>query len=304
MNEVSSRYRRPPCRHHGHPPVPRLPQSPGSLAQPFLQKPDEIATVLGLLFFFQAGHVQTGTPRASSLSFPRLSGTYGAEGKRGGGREPPYVISRRRVRAVPCRWQQLLGGGSGKGTTAAISRRLGGTRSLQTNRRHSLTEPFPHLPRTHRRRWEQEQIRRNKKPFLRPSLHAAGKKYHFLRGKSICPGLHTTENDYTAAGDRVSQAKPPAPWDAWAQVLAPRSPGRLCSSAGGCTGIARGWMDPDAGTLRGSCLVSRALPSKLKKIIRASRVTLLRSGRFLSSVATNIATRSARRFMRLVLSWC
>lgn len=84
------------------------------------------------------------------------------------------------------------------------------------NQRHSLTEPFAHLPRAHCSRWEQEQIRCNKKPFLTLSLNAAGKKYHFLRGKSICPGLHATENDYTAVQDRLSQAKPPAPWDAWA----------------------------------------------------------------------------------------
>lgn len=32
-------------------------------------------------------------------------------------------------------------------------------------------------------------------------LNAAGKKCHFLRGESICPGLHAMGNDYTAGED-------------------------------------------------------------------------------------------------------
>lgn len=76
-----------------------------------------------------------------------------------------------------------------------------GSSSHRINPRHRLTELFAHLPGAHRSWWEQEQIHRNKNPFPTLSLNAAGKKYHFLRGESICPGLHATENDYTAGED-------------------------------------------------------------------------------------------------------
>lgn len=104
------------------------------------------------------------------------------------------------------------------------------------------------LPGAHHSWWEQEQIHRNKNPFPTHSLNAAGKKYHFLTGESICPGLHATENDYTAGEDTFpSKATSPA------GCVGRRSwPHTVPGGSAAAPGITHGWPDLDRGTLSGS----------------------------------------------------